>query len=120
MRYLREHAGMLEHLDPHTENASCLVACFAQWVDIGVGNPSQLREMLARFKHEIRANLLLREYVHLRMAKGMLAMNDEGTAEALAHFDAILALACGLRDKETLAVVHFWKARCLRKAGEYE
>jgi tetratricopeptide (TPR) repeat protein len=120
MRYLREHAEMLEHLDPQTENASCLVACFAQWVDIGVGHPSQLREMLARFSHEIRANLPLREYVHLRMAEGMLAMNDEVTAEALAHFDAILALACDLRDKETLAVVHFWKARCLRKAGEYD
>src|SRR5262249_32180735 len=101
------------------ENCAHLLGYFAQWVDIGFGHPSRLRELLARFPKETRARLPLGEYVHLRMAEGMLAMNDEAVSEAVGHFDIVLALGGDLSDKQSLAVANFWKARCLRKVGEY-
>ena len=120
MLCLREHTHLFEQLDPAERNAARLVGYFAQWVDIGYGHPSDLRDLLAKFPQEILATLPLGEYVDLRMAQGMLAMNDEASAEALAHFDVVLALGHDLSDKETLAVANFWKARCLRKVGEYD
>lgn len=117
---LREHAHLLEHFDPNKRNAVRLVGYFAQWVDIGYGHPSDLKNLLIKVPRETRASLPLGEYVDLRMAEGMLAMNNETTADALAYFDVVLALGCDLRDKETLAVANFWKARCLRKTGEYD
>jgi tetratricopeptide (TPR) repeat protein len=54
------------------------------------------------------------------MAEGMLAMNDEAVSEAVTHFEIVLALGGDLSDKQSLAVANFWKARCLRKVGEYQ
>jgi tetratricopeptide (TPR) repeat protein len=117
---LREHEQLLEHLDPTQKNAARLVGYFAQWVDIGYGQHSRLRDLLARFSMEIRARLPLSEYVDLRLAEGMLAMNEEAADEALTHFDVVLALGNDLNDKEKLALANFWKSRCLRKIGEYD
>lgn len=120
MRCLREHAHLLQRLNPAEKNAARLVGYFAQWVDIGYGHPSHLRDLLGKFLQEIVASLPLTEYVDLRMAQGMLAMNDEANDDALAHFDLVLALGRDLSNKETLAVANFWKARSLRKVGEYD
>jgi tetratricopeptide (TPR) repeat protein len=116
---LQEHEHLLEHLDPSQKSSARLVGYFAQWVDVGFGHSSLLRGLLSRFPKEIRASLPLGEYVDLRMAEGMLAMNDEAVPEAVAHFDVVLALGGDLSDKQSLAVANFWKARCLRKVGEY-
>jgi tetratricopeptide (TPR) repeat protein len=117
---LQEHEHLLEHLDPEQRNSARLLGYFAQWVDIGFGHPSRVRELLVRFPKEIRAGISLGEYVDLRMAEGMLAMNDEAVSEAVAHFEIVLALGSDLSDKQSLAVANFWKARCLRKVGEYQ
>jgi tetratricopeptide (TPR) repeat protein len=117
---LQEYEHLLAHLDPSQRNSACLLGYFAQWVDIGFGHPSRLKELLARFSKKIRAGLPLGEYVHLRMAEGMLAMNDEAVSEAVAHFEVVLALGGDLSDKQSLAVANFWKARCQRKVGEYQ
>src|SRR5215469_3473483 len=117
---LQEYEHLLEHVNPSQENSAHLVGYFAQWVDIGFGHPSRLRELLARFPKETRARLPLDEYVDLRMAEGMLAMNDEAVSQAVAHFEVVLALGGDLSDKQRLAVANFWKARCLRKVGEYQ
>jgi len=120
MLCLREHEHLLERLDPTQKNAARLVGYYAQWMDIGYGQHSRLKDLLARFSTEIRANLPLTEYVDLRLADGMLAMNEEAADEALVHFNVVLALGDDLSDKEKLALANFWKSRCLRKIGEYD
>lgn len=120
MTCLREHAQLLERLDPRQRNAGHLVGYLAQWIDIGFDRPSRLKELLSRFPTETRASLSLSDYVYLRMAEGMLTMNNETSPEALVHFDLVLALGGDLKDEQTLAVANFWKARCLRKVGDYD
>ena len=117
---LREHEPLLEALHPRQRNAGHLVGYLAQWIDIGFDHPFRLKELLARFPTETRAALSLSDYVYLRMAEGMLTMNNEASHEALAHFNVVLALGGDLRDEQTLAVANFWKARCLRKVGDYD
>jgi len=117
---LQKHAHLLERFDSGKRNAARLLGYFAQWVDIGYGSPSELKHLLGGVSRETRATLPLSEYVDLRMAEGMLAMNNDETADALSHFNVVLALGSDLSDKEKLAVANFWKARCLRKTGEYD
>ncbi len=120
MACLREHDQLLVNLDPRQRHAGLLVGYVAQWVDIGFDHPSRVKDLLARFPKQVRGNLPLLDYVYLRMAEGMLAMNDEASHEAVAQFDLTLSIGEDLGDKEILAVANFWKARSLRKAGEYD
>jgi tetratricopeptide (TPR) repeat protein len=62
----------------------------------------------------------LQDYLYLRLAEGMIAMSAEATEEALRHLDFVLGLEEQADDKELLAIVNFWKGRCLRMKGEYE
>lgn len=117
---LQEHQGLLASLDPTRPNASPLVCYVAQWVDIGFDRPARVKELLSLFPKPLRSELPLSGYIYLRMAEGMLAMSEEVSAQAVADFDIVLALGRDLGDKETLVVANFWKARCLRKAGEYD
>jgi thiamine pyrophosphate-dependent acetolactate synthase large subunit-like protein len=41
------------------------------------------------------------------MAKGMLAMSEEISTEAVADFDVVLAVGQDLGDKDTLAIANF-------------
>jgi tetratricopeptide (TPR) repeat protein len=54
------------------------------------------------------------------MAEGMAAMVEEAMETAIGHFDFVLSLGEELDDRFLLAIVHFWKGRCLRRRGEYD
>jgi len=108
-------------LDPAQPNAAAFVGYFSQWIDIGYGDVGIVRELLRRFPREVRATLPLNDYVHLRLAEGMVASDEENAEEAIAHFDFILSLGEDVvADRQVLSLAHFWKARCQRKRGEYD
>jgi tetratricopeptide (TPR) repeat protein len=92
----------------------------AQWVDVGYDGGELLRTLLGRFPAAERAALPLCGYVQLRMAEAVAAMRREELPEALAHLDAVLILEKDLGDPRIAVIAALWKARCLRKAGEYE
>ncbi len=117
---LRSQPALLESLDPHQAFAAPFAAHLAQWVDVGAFDSSKLKELLRRFETESRAQLSLNNYLYLRMADGMLAMAEEEIDTAIRHFDFVLGLPQELNDKQSLSIVFFWKARCLRRKGEYE
>jgi tetratricopeptide (TPR) repeat protein len=54
------------------------------------------------------------------MAEGMVAMTEEMLDSAIEHFDVVLKIAPEVKAWETLAIAHYWKARCQRKKGHYE
>src|SRR5208283_3693705 len=110
-------------------NATRLVAQLAIWTDIGFKGPS-LRDILARFARSdavvgragtsvapsaTRSKLSISDYICLRMAEGMAAMVEEAMETAIAHFDFVLSLGEELDDRFLLAIVYFWKGRCLRR-----
>jgi tetratricopeptide (TPR) repeat protein len=39
---------------------------------------------------------------------------------AIGHFDFVLSLGEELDDRFLLAIVYFWKGRCLRRRGDYD
>ncbi len=131
---LRSHEDLITNLDPSEENAARLVAQLAIWTDIGFKGPS-LRDILARFAHSEtiagraktsaaplarRSKLSISDYICLRMAEGMAAMVEEAMETAIAHFDFVLSLEEELDDRFLLAIVYFWKGRCLRRRGDYD
>jgi len=68
----------------------------------------------------LRSKLAIADYICLRMAEGMTAMAEEAMERAIAHFDFVLSLEQELDDRFLLAIVYFWKGRCLRRRGEYD
>jgi tetratricopeptide (TPR) repeat protein len=119
---LRSHQDLIAKLDPSQENAARLLAQLAIWTDIGFNGPP-LKELLQRFEHlqpELRSQLSIADYICLRMAEGMAAMVEEAMETAISHFDFVLSLGEELDDRFLLAIVYFWKGRCLRRRGEYD
>ena len=120
MRCLNEHRIVFEAFDPTARNGARFLGYLAKWVDIGYGEPELVRKLLASFPKSSRPKLTVTDYLHLRMAEGMLAMADEEPDEAIGHFDTVLAFEEEVEDKELPAIANFWKARCQRKKGEYD
>ena len=119
---LRSHQDLIAKLDPSQGNAARLLAQLAIWTDIGFSGPP-LKDLLQRFEHldpGLRSKLSIADYICLRMAEGMAAMVDEGMETAIGHFDFVLSLGQELDDRVLLAIVYFWKGRCLRRRGEYD
>jgi tetratricopeptide (TPR) repeat protein len=119
---LRSHQDLIVNLDPSQENAARLLAQVAIWTDIGFSGPP-LKELLQRFGHlepGLRSKLSIADYICLRMAEGMAAMVEEAMEPAIGHFNFVLNLGEELDDQFLLAIVYFWKGRCLRRRGEYD
>lgn len=120
LSYLRARTKSVERLDACQPEAGRILGHLAQWIDVGAFDFPTLKLLLGRFGTEARAKLTLNDYLYLRMADGMLSMAEEEIDAAMRHFDFVLALADELNDRQSQSIVFFWKARCLRRRGEYE
>jgi tetratricopeptide (TPR) repeat protein len=117
---LEEHRHLLSSFDPASTNAASFAGYLAQWVDVGFHRSGLVKEIVAQFSRGLRARLPMRDYLHLRMAEGMVAMAEESTDEAVHHFEFVLSLEEEIDDQELLSIANFWKGRCLRMKGEYD
>ncbi len=120
IRTLEECHGLVESLDPRQANAAALVGLLAQWVDVGFGTHQQVSALLEKFPASERSALGLRDYVHLRMAEGLVEMYDERVQAAVRHFEFVLSVAADIDDQSMIAITHFWTGRCFRKSGRYD
>ncbi len=116
---LSSHQDLISKLDPSHENAARLLAHLAIWTDIGFPGPP-LQKLLKRFEAKSRSKLSIADYLCLRLAEGMVAMAEETMETAIGHFDFVLSLGEELDDRFLLAIVYFWKGRCLRRKGDYD
>ena len=110
----------IETLTPDRRRAGVVLGLIAQWVDAGYGSPDLLVRLLANFPSESRAALPLVEYLHLRMAQGVVDMANEDFDRAATHFRLVESFETEVRDAELMAIAYFWTGRCLRKTGQYE
>jgi len=117
---LEQHRHLLSSFDPEGKNAAVFAGYLAQWVDVGFQRPALVKQIVARFSRDSRTCLPLHDYLHLRMAEGMVAMAEESTDEAIRHFEFVLSLEQETDDQELLSIANFWKGRCLRMKGEYD
>jgi tetratricopeptide (TPR) repeat protein len=120
MRTLAAHSPALHSLDPAEPRAGVLLGLVAQWVDAGFAGPELVRELLERFPASRRAELPLLDYLHVRLAEGMVAMAGEDFEVAAQHFRFVQSLEGEMHDVELLAISNFWTARCLRRIGRYD
>ena len=100
MARLEEHLSLLTSFDPQVRNAGLFTGYLAQWVDIGFQRPALVKDVIARFSKPVRAQISLHDYLHLRMAEGMVAMAEESKDEAIRHLDFVLGLEGETDDKE--------------------
>lgn len=112
--------GEFARMEPEEPGAAAAMGCLAQWVDVGFEGGDLLAGLLARFPKAGRQGLSLSGYIHLRLAEALAAMREENLPEALRHLEIALSVCDEVQDVKVAAVASLWKARCLRKAGEYE
>ncbi|MGA3089777.1 MAG: hypothetical protein ABSD75_14255 [Terriglobales bacterium] len=120
MAQLEQVRHLLASFDPARKNSGLFVGYLAQWIDIGYQRAGLIKELVACFSSSLRSCMPLHDYLHLRMAEGMVAMTEEAKDEAIRHFDFVLGFEKETDDQELLAVANFWKGRCLRMKGEYD
>ncbi len=120
MRCLDANRGLIASLAPSNKNAGVLLGYLAQWVDIGFEGPQLIKRLLPRFPKHSRASLSLLDYLHLRMAEGLVAMTEEDFDQAKRHFAFVESVEEEVRDREMLAISNFWIGRCLRSQGRYD
>ena len=120
MRCLEANRSLIASLAPARKSAGVLLGYLAQWVDIGFEGPQLIKRLLPRFPKDSRAALPLLDYLHLRMAEGLVAMWEEDFEQAIGHFAFVESVEEEVRDREMLAVSNFWIARCLRSQGRYD
>ncbi len=107
-------------IGPQHPQAAFAVGCLAQWLDLGFDDRGALAAALKNFDRETRQTLSLVEYLNVRTAEALLAMRNEELTSALGHLDTVLALGEEAGDERLSLTASLWKARCLRKAGEYQ
>jgi tetratricopeptide (TPR) repeat protein len=117
---LEEHRQSFAEVRPEHCGAGLALGCLAQWVDAGFENERLIVDLLQRFPKPVRESLPLNDYVHLRLAEALVAMRTEDLTEALRHLNTILTISDDLEDPKVRAIATLWKARCLRRAGEYD
>ncbi|HMD97688.1 MAG TPA: tetratricopeptide repeat protein [Terriglobia bacterium] len=118
--WLESHRAFLAALDPSQKDGAVFLGYLAQWVDIGFDQPRLVKELLTRFSQAFRAALPLSDYVHIRMAEGLVAMSEENSESAIPHFETVLSLENEIQDQELVAIANFWIGRCQRKMGRYD
>lgn len=112
--------GCIEEVAPAEKNGAALLSSLAQWADIGFDSPQLIQRLLKRFPKEMRSQMPLADYVHLRMAEGFVAMTQEEFERAIRHFETALSLEEEIDNKELIAIANFSIGRCLRRAGRYQ
>ncbi|HEY7212496.1 MAG TPA: hypothetical protein VH477_19625 [Bryobacteraceae bacterium] len=112
----RDH---FREIRPGETAAGLAAGVLAQWLDVGFQDSGLLESILERFDKAARQALPLGDYLNLRMAEALISMRAEELPAALRHLDAVLALAEEAADPKISLIAKLWKARCLRKAGEY-
>lgn len=117
---LTEHAHSFQNLGPHDPHAGRCVGTLAEWLDVGFEDGGLLAKLVERFRGLGRRQIALAGYVHIRLAEAVLAMRQEELTQALRHLDTALQISDDLQDTRSAAIATLWKARCLRKAGEYD
>ena len=120
MARLGQVRDLIDRFQPSARNAAAFIGYVAQWVDIGHAEPNLVKQLLFHFPKASRSKLTLADYIHLRMAEGVVAMAEEEPDVAIGHFDFVIGLKDEAPDKELLAIAHFWKGRSHRKKGEYD
>ena len=120
LEYLERNRSALESLDPARSGAGVLLGRLAQWVDIGFAGTELLRCVLARFSRESRGSLPLLDFLHVKMAEGLLAFQGEEPDQAIRSFEVAASLAEEAGDAELLTISNFWIGRCLRQEGRYD
>lgn len=126
-RRIRVGIEVLEQLRPHIESlrpcqphAGVFVGLIAQWVDAGFDSADLLVKLLARFPPAARTAMPLVDYLHLRMAEGVVEMSHEDFESAIAHFRLVESFETEIDDQELAGIAWFWTGRCLRRMGRYD
>jgi tetratricopeptide (TPR) repeat protein len=116
---LEERRSAISTIEASNDQAGFVAGCLAQWVDVGFQGEDLLTELVAKFDTQVRRAMPLSEFLHLRAAESLLAMRREELTMALGYLDTVLGLTEQTGDRRLALLATFWKARCLRKAGEY-
>jgi tetratricopeptide (TPR) repeat protein len=119
IRLLESHQHLIDSCGPGQENGVVFLAHLAQWVDAGFAQPELIKNLLLRFPQAFRTTLPVRDFAHLQMAEGFVALLDQKNHEALQHFEIVLSIQAENHDDELITSANLWIGLCYRRQGRY-
>jgi tetratricopeptide (TPR) repeat protein len=117
---LNQHLSAFAELTLHTAGVGLAARLLAEWQEAGFDDRGTLERLLGQVTDGGAAQLPVADYIQIRLAKAALATGREDIATALGHLDFVLAYGQEAGDRRAMSLANFWKARCFRKAGEYD
>jgi tetratricopeptide (TPR) repeat protein len=120
LRLLADAEAEITQLSPRTPGAASLLLLIAQWVDVGFRDYRLVDNLLQRFPAGCRKNLLVEDYLRLRMTEAFRDLSASEIDSAIETLDTVVKMAREFPDTADAALAHFWKGRAHRKKGEYE
>jgi len=119
IRLLESHRHLIDSCGPGQENGVVFLAHLAQWVDTGFDQPELIKNLLLRFPQSFRTTLPVRDFAHLQMAEGFVALLDQKNHEAIRHFEMVLSIQAENHDEELITSANLWIGLCYRRQGRY-
>ena len=120
IQLLRSNQELIDSCGPKQRNGAIFLGYLAQSVDIGFSHSKLVKTLLARFPEASRMTLPVRDFVHLQMAEGLVALCDQEDEKAIRHFEMVLAIPREVEDQELITIANFWIGRCYRRQGRYQ
>jgi tetratricopeptide (TPR) repeat protein len=119
IQLLRENSEFIDSCTPKQKNACVFIGHLAQWVDTGFAGPELISELLKRFPSELRSDLSVRDFVHLELAEGFVAMYEQDNDAAIRHFQIVLAVENETHNQDLIGVANYWTALCYKRLARY-
>ena len=119
-RLLDEVFGANGQLSAETEVSVSLLLCIAQWVDLGYRTLAFLETVEGTQPIDDTAEMVLLDYLKLRMLGGYRMLVAERLEEAIDVLALVLKVGQDVLSPYLLFLGNFWKGRAHRKLGDYE
>ena len=97
-----------------------LLLCIAQWVDLGYRTLAFLETLVAAQPIHDEADMVLLDYLKLRMIRAYQMLATERLEEAIDGLALVLKVGKETLGAYLLFLGNFWKGRAHRKLGDYE
>ncbi len=112
------HRDELVTLDPDQRNAAAFVGYLSQWLDGNHGGLFIVKHLISYFPPATRAAIPVRDFIHLKLAEGLVAVAEAADEAAVNHLEVVTSLGeHGLVAQELLALAYCWKGRSMWRLG---
>jgi len=118
--WLEEHRPAIEALDPVQKNSARIMGLLALWAEAGSCHLALVRKLFRRFPDCLTKDFSVFDFVHLRLAQGLLDIADENFDVAITRLEIINGIEAQAWLAPLVAITNYWIGKCHGRMGRYD